>query len=132
MAFDSGGIFNSKSDSKTDSTNNNSGFSDINDGSVVTSLQGIEVSGKNASSTINMLDGGAIAKSFDFAGGVAAQGYDFARDVQKSTASTVEGAVRAVSESARSETENIFINLQKYALYGVMIWGAVQIFKGAK
>lgn len=121
-----------ESSSSSNDKRNESAVSDINDGSSVSSIQGIETKGKNSNISFSLLDGGAIGKAFDFAGGVSAQGYDFARDVQKTTASTVGEAVKAVSESARSETENIFINLQKYALYGLMIWGAVQILKGVK
>lgn len=120
------------SKSKSTNENVNSAFSDINDNASVNSVQGIKLSGKNSSASFNLLDGGAIGKAFDFAGSMGAQAYDFSRDVQKTTASTVGEAVKAVSESARSETENIFINLQKYALYGAIIWGAVQILKGVK
>ena len=109
----------------------NSAFSDINDNATVNNFQNLNLGkGKNSSVAINVLDGGAISKAFEFAGASSANAYDFSRDVAKSAAGSVSEAVKAVSESARTETENIFINLQKYALYGLMIWGAVQVFKG--
>lgn len=126
------GLFDSSSNSKT--TNDSSGqagFSDINDSATVANFSKVG-GGKNSHTTISMLDGGAIAKSFAFAESSNSNAYDFSRDVAKSAAGSVSEAVKAVSESARTETENIFINLQKYALYGALIWGAVQIFKGAK
>lgn len=137
------GIFDSSSKSKT--TNDSSGqagFSDINDNATVANFSKVGT-GKNSSTNISILDGGAIAKSFDFAKSMgkesfelaessSAHAYDFSRDVAKNATASVSEAVKAVSESARTETENIFINLQKYALYAGLIWGAVQIFKGLK
>ena len=130
------GFLDSNSSSKTENESYNAGFSDVNDGSVITSLQGVTVSGKNAVSNINMTDNGATKSAFDFANKQASQAYDFSRDVTEDliskTSSQISGAIQAVSESARSETENIFINLQKYAFYGAIVWGAVMIFKTVK
>lgn len=127
MGFSLGGVGESTSSSKTENTN--SAFSDINDQATVANFQNIG-KGKNSKINISMLDGGAISKAFDFAGAQSSNAYDFSRDVAKSAAGSVSEAVKAVSESARTETENIFINLQKYALYGLIVWAAVQVFKG--
>lgn len=125
------GLFDSSSNSKTENNTTNSGFSDINDNASVANFQNVGA-GKNSRVSISVLDGGAISKALDFAGASSSNAYDFSRDVAKSAAGSVSEAVKAVSESARTETENIFINLQKYVLYGAIIWGAVQIFKGSK
>jgi|GEM_PF-6168067 len=132
------GFLNSDPGSSKSNTRNyssNSAFGDVSD-SNLTSLNGLVLSGKNAKSTINLLDNGAIASAFDFAGKQSSQAYDFSRDVTEDliskTSSQISGAIQAVSESARSETENIFINLQKYAFYGAIVWGAVMIFKTVK
>lgn len=119
------------SQSKSTTSNTNAGFSDINDNATVNNFQNLDLGkGKNSQVSINVLDGGAISKAFNFAGAQSANAYDFSRDVAKTAAGSVSEAVKAVSESARTETENIFINLQKYALYALVIWGAVQVFKG--
>lgn len=123
------GILDTKSNSKTTNNANSNGFSDV-EGSNTNLLQGITVSGKNASSNITMTDNGAIASAFDFASKSSSNAYDFSRDLATNATAQVADAISAVSESARSETENIFINLQKYALYGAIIWGVVQIFRG--
>lgn len=123
------GLGASQSNAKSESTN--SAFSDINDNATVNNFQHVGT-GKKSNVSISVLDGGAISKAFDFAGAQSSNAYDFSRDVAKSAAGSVSEAVKAVSESARTETENIFINLQKYALYGALIWGAVKILRGSK
>lgn len=130
MGLDFGGVGSSKS--KSTNENTSAGFSDIHDGAQVVNIQGLKSTGKNAVTNISLTDNGAVKSAFDFANKNSSQAYDFSRDVNRTAAQTVADAVSAVSASARSETENIFINLQKYALYGFMIWGVVKVFGGSK
>lgn len=138
--FSSGGMGNS--DSQTTNNNTNAGFSDINHSSI-NSIQDLKITnnagkgGGGAVTNFSILDGGAIKDSFKFADSALdlvsktnSQAYDFASDISSSTTSQIGEAITAVSESARSETENILINLQKYALYGALVWGAVQVIRG--
>lgn len=137
MGFDFGGIGSSKS--ATTNHTNSSGFSDLRDTSL-NSLQGVTVgSGKNSNTNFSILDGGAIKGAFalgqdslDFASHASSQAYDFSTDLVNKTSGQISDAITAVSESSRSETENILINLQKYGLYAFLVWGAVQVFRGFK
>lgn len=138
----------SNSTTNSETSSNNSGFSDIRDSSI-NSIQGLKIannagggkvgSGGDAITNFSILDGGAIKDSFEFADSALglvskanSQAYDFASDISSTTASQIGDAITKVSESARSETENILISLQKYALYGALIWGAVQVFRSFK
>jgi hypothetical protein len=124
------GLFSadSKSTTSVENTTQNLGVSDLSDNATVTSISGSE-------NSIVMNDLGAIESAFNFAGQAQASAANLVSDLSTSTANTVSEAVSAVSESARTETENIFINLQKYALYGGLIVGGVFVvraFKGSK
>lgn len=126
------GFFDGSESSTTEiDQSSKNAFGDVSDGSVITSLNGVNI-GDRTRSIITLTDNGATKAAFDFAGNQSSQAYDYSRDLSKSTASTVAAAVSAVSESARSETENILINLQKYALYGGIVFGAVMIFRAMK
>jgi len=113
------GIFDSSSKSKTTNDGANAGFSDIK-GSVA-SFQRVG-GGKNSSTSISVLDGGAVENSFKFAS-------EFSKGALASVDNAVTSAIASANETSRAETENVFIQLQKYAVYGLLIWGAVQAFK---
>jgi hypothetical protein len=121
------GIGNSKSTTNVEESN--SGFEDLSGNASVTNIQGVELGAK---STLNLTDNGATKSAFEFANTQSSQAYDFSRDVSSKTASQITNALNAVSASAKSETQDIISNLQKYALYGAIIWGVVQIFKAAR
>lgn len=117
------------SSSKSTDSSSDAGFSDINDNAVVTSLQGVSLSGQ---SKLSVTDNGATKSAFEFANTQSSQAYDFSKDLSAKTTSQITNALNAVSASAKSETQDIISNLQKYALYGGIIWGLVQIFKAAR
>jgi hypothetical protein len=118
MAFDSGGAFNSDSKSETTNTTQNSGFSEIGGGASSIQLTGGYRSPQTI--TVNQLDSGAIARAFDFAGSIANDALHQVELAGSNAKSTVTEAVQAVSESARSETENILIQGAKWAVIAVI------------
>ena len=126
------GLFSSsksKSSSKTyvNTTTQNAGFSEVAGPAISSQGEGNSIAGngnigfRGNSNNINVLDGGAIARAFDFAenANTAAQG-------------SVRESVAAVTESARAETENIASQIKTVLIYGVVIWGGVQAFKAFK
>lgn len=114
----------SKSASTTNTTANYSTFSDLND-SVALSLMG---SGHN----VSLLDGGAIKNAFDFATASNNASLDLVKTINSSTSRTLADSISAVSESARSESENVVLQLQRTAFYALLAWGAVSIINNAR
>lgn len=136
MSFMGGGFFGSgaKSSTTTSQTTNNTneaGFSEVHDSQVV-SVQG---SGNN----LTLSDYGAINAATDIAKESLNQ-VELANDnatslvssALSSTADTVTQAVAAVSESARAETENIIINIAKWAAIAGMVFAAAWALKGMR
>jgi hypothetical protein len=109
---------NSSSSTTNNTTTQNAGFNDLGENSQAIALQG-------DNNSIQLTDQGAVAKAFDFAS-------DFSADLGNQASTTVREAITAVTENARAETENIAIQLGKFALYGGLIFGAVMIFRGRK
>lgn len=114
------GLFSS-SKSKTSKITNtqNAGFSEVTGPAL--NIQG-------DSNAVSVLDGGAIAQSFDF----AKESLDFSESAVNAVSSGAKESIKAITETARQETENITIQAMKFGLYAVAIWGGIQIFKGVK
>lgn len=113
-------LFGSESKSTTKNTSQGN-VNDLSDGS-----QAVNVMGDG--NVVRMLDGGAIDRAFDFA-------TDFSKDVTASNQKSISAAIQSVTESARTEAENIAINGQKYLLYGgfaLALVAIVSVFKKGK
>lgn len=114
----------SKSASSTLTNTQNTAFSDLND-SVAMSLMG-------SGHTVSVLDGGAIKGAFDFAQASNNASLDLVKNINASTSRTLAESISAVSESARSESENVVLQLQRTAFYALLAWGAVSIINNAR
>jgi hypothetical protein len=125
MSFDSGGFFNSTSNPETNTYNQNAGFSEINGSATSLNL----VSGKKSrtNTTVNLLDGGAIGRAFDF-GGAALKQVELAG---AQTSATIEKAINAVAEAARSDGENVLVTGVKWiAIAAIAYFGFRALTKG--
>lgn len=111
------GFFDSKSSANT--TSQNAGFSEVAGPAVSLNLTG---GGKNSSqaTTVNMLDGGAVAGAFQFAGDALERSLRQVEVSGSNTASIVGNAVQKVAESARSETENVLLQGGKWLVIAVV------------
>lgn len=120
-------MFNSKSSS--DTTSQNQGFSEI--GGPVSSLI-VKGGGKKSSTIVNMLDGGAVTSSYQFAGDVVERSLRSIEVAGQSAAATADAAMRAVAENARGEAENVFLQGGKWlviavvAVAGFMVLGKIR------
>lgn len=134
--FGGGGFFGSgaKQSSTTNyttNTTNEAGFNEIHDAQV-NSIQG-------DGNSIVMSDMGAISAAAGIAQGAFDQvelannnATSLVGSALNSTASTVSQAVQAVSESARAETENIVINIAKWAAIAGMVFAGAWALKGMR
>jgi hypothetical protein len=118
-----GGAFNSESSSETSTTTQNAGFSEV---SGFASSVNLSTGKKSKYTTVNLLDGGAIGKAFDF-GAAALKQIELAGENNKLTSS---GAITAVKESARSEGENIAITVAKWAAIAAMVYFGFRALRG--
>lgn len=111
------GVFDSKSDARV--TNQNAGFSEVDGSAVSINLTG---GGKNSSvtPTINMLDGGAINGAFAFAGDALERSLRQVEVAGENSSAALSSAIKAVSESARTETENVFLQGGKWLVIAVV------------
>lgn len=114
----------SKSSSSSLTNTQNTAFSDLSD-SVALSLMG-------SGHTVSVLDGGAINRAFDFAQNANSSSLDLVKTINASTTRTLADSISAVSESARSESENVVLQLQRTAFYALLAWGAVSIINKAR
>lgn len=126
------GLFSSsksKSSSNVTTTTQNAGFSELTDSNavsnqgsgnqVLTGAGNVGVSGTGH--TLNMLDGGAIEQAFRFAETQTA-----------STGAALKESIAAVTESARTESENTVVQLKTLGVYAVAAWAAINVFKAWK
>jgi single-stranded DNA-specific DHH superfamily exonuclease len=97
----------SKSKTEVQNEQNHIAETDLSDNAAIVNTNG-------SGNTVTLTDSGAVESAFKFA-----------QDISETTGNTVKESIAAVTESARSETENIFINLQQFALYGGLIAGFV-------
>jgi hypothetical protein len=134
MSFGGGGFFGSgakqsSTTSNTTNTTNEAGFSEIHD-SQVNAIQG-------DGNSIVMSDMGAINAAQNIAQGALTQvelannnASSLVGSALSTTADTVAKAVTAVSESSRAETENIIINIAKWAAIAGMVFAGAWALKG--
>jgi hypothetical protein len=104
-------LIGSSAKSSSTPTSQNSAFSEI--GGNASSLNLNLVGGKRSANTINVLDGGAINSAFAFAN-------ESMRQVELAggrASAEVSAAIKAVSENARSDSENFGSQAIK--------WGAI-------
>lgn len=123
------GPFSSDSKSSTTTTTQNAGFSEI--GGSATSLN-ITGGGKKSRQdiSVNMLDGGAIKDSFAFASGVTGEALKQVELAGTRASSALTEAVKAVSESNRAETENVWREALKWGVIALLGWGALRAVRG--
>lgn len=110
------GFLDSKSKSST--TSQNSGFSEI--AGPATSLNVNAGGGKGSSTVINALDGGAVDGALRFAGDALEKSLRQVEIAGSSSAGLVGSALKSVAESARSETENVLIQGGKWVVIAVI------------
>lgn len=116
-------VFGSESSSETSTTTQNAAFSEI--GGAVTSLN-LSTGKKSKYTTVNVLDGGAVAGAFSFANSALKQ-------VELAGAQSAAGfkeAISAVLESSRGEGENVTLTVVKWAALVGIVYFAVRAFRG--
>ncbi len=113
------GIFDSTSNSETSPITQNSGFSEIS--GVAQSLN-LTVGKKAKNTTVNLTDGGAVDKAFSFAQQFAADALRQVELAGENNKATSSGAITAVTESARTEGENIAVTVAKWAAIAAMVY----------
>lgn len=113
------GLFSSKSKSTTTNytTTQNAGFSEI--GGSALALQG-------SNNAVSFSDQGAIQAATD----IATQSLRQVELAGSNTRATVGEAVKAVTESARAETENIVLTAVKWGAIAFIGWFGIKAFKG--
>lgn len=102
------GIFDSTSNSDQTTTSQNAGFSEI--GGNANSFN-LSLGKKSKGNTFNVLDGGAISRAFDF-GGAALKSVEV---LGASNSASIDKALAALNESARSDSENVLVTVGKWA-----------------
>jgi hypothetical protein len=112
------GLFSSKSSTQTETTSQNAGFSEIGGSATSINLNLKD----NRSGTVNVLDGGAITKAFDFAGAAQSQALKQVELAGAQSAALVKESIAAVSESARNETENVTLAAVKWGALALIAW----------
>lgn len=117
------GAFSSESSSSTTTTSQSSGFSEIS--GVAQSLN-LSTGKKSKNNTLNLLDGGAISKAFDF----GAQALKQVEIAGTNNASSIRDAISAVTESSRGEGENIAITLAKWGAIAAMVYFGFRALRG--
>lgn len=128
------GLFSSsksKSTSKVYTTTQNAGFQEVagpaasNQGSDTNNITGAgNIGFRGSSNTVQVLDGGAINRAFEFA-----------ELSSGNAAAAVKESVAAVTESARAETENVANQIKTVAIYlGIAFAGykAIQAWSKSK
>ena len=121
-------LFDSSSSARTDTTTQNAAFSEI--GGAATSLNIKAGGGKKSHTTINALDGGAIAASFDFAKGAQTEALKQVELAGAGARALVKESIAAVSENARTESENVTITIVKWGVVAVVAYALFRAFKG--
>lgn len=118
------GFGSSASSAETNNTQQSAGFSEIGGSATSLNITG----GKKAKTdtVVNILDGGAINKAFDF----GAQALKQVELAGTSNAGAIRDAITAVSESARSESENVAISLGKWALIAAIAYFGFKALRG--
>lgn len=109
------GFFDSKSDARQ--TSQNAGFSEIAGPAQSLNVTG---GGKKSTQVIQMLDGGAVAGAFQFAGDALERSLRQVEVAGSQASSAIGSAIGAVKESARSETENVFLQGGKWLVIGLV------------
>lgn len=125
------GLFSSsksRSSSTVNTTTQNAGFSEVagpaasNQGSNTNNVTGTgNIGFRGNSNSINVLDGGAIERAFDFA-----------ENANTAAAGSVRESIAAVTDAARTETESVANQIKTALIYAVVVWGGVQAFKAFK
>lgn len=129
-----GGFFGSggKSNSGNSTTENTTVAHTIDLADSYNSSADVTTLGDIKDSNVILTDNSAIKSAFDFATEQSANSVELARDLSSTSRQAITEAIESVTESARTETENIFINLQKLALYGGLIAGVVFTLRALK
>lgn len=124
------GLFSSKSSSATTTTNQNAGFSEIGGSAVSLNVSGASGKGSRQDTTINMLDGGALKSAFDFSTGITGEALKQVELAGTRSSAALTEAVKAVSESNRAETENVWREALKWGVIALLGWGALRAVRG--
>lgn len=114
------GLFSSsksKSSSNVSTTTQNLGFSELSNTNAV--------SNQGSGNVFNMLDGNAISSAFDFA-------KQFSEQTNTTNTAALTESIKAVTESARTETENTVVQLKTLGIYVVAAWAAINVLKAWK
>lgn len=122
------GFFDSKSTTNQTNTSQNAGFSEIGGSAVSLNVSGASGKGSRQDTTINMLDGGAIGGAFDFAKAAQSEALRQVELAGANTRQAVTEAVTAVSESARTESENLIQQALKWGTFAVLGYAALRAF----
>lgn len=109
------GFLDSKSDARQ--TSQNAGFSEVAGPAQSLNVTG---GGKKSAQVINVLDGGAVAGAFQFAGDALERSLRQVEVAGTQASSAIGSAIGAVKESARSETENVFLQGGKWLVIGLV------------
>lgn len=122
------GLFDSKSTTNQTTTSQNAGFSEIDGSAVSLNISGAGGKGARQDTTINLLDAGAIGGAFDFAKSAQSEALRQVELAGANTRQAVTEAVSAVSESARTESENLIQQALKWGTFAVLGYAALRAF----
>lgn len=123
------GIFDSKSTTSSRTTTQNAAFSEI--GGSASSLNLDVQGGKKGTTTtnVNVLDGGAIGQAFTFAAGAQSEALKQVELAGSRAAGMAKESLAAVSENARSETENVTLTAIKWGAVAAVALAAFGFFR---
>jgi len=122
------GLFDSKSTTNQTTTSQNAGFSEIGGSALSLNISGAAGKGARQDTTVNMLDGGAIAGAFGFASDAQREALRQVELAGANSRQAVTEAVAAVSESARTESENLIQQALKWGTFAVLGYAALRAF----
>lgn len=108
-------MFNSKS--LSEQLSQNAGFSEIAGPATSVILKG---GGKKSTTTVNMLDGGAVSGAFQFAGDALERSLRQVEVIGNQSSGAIGNAIGALKESVRSETENVMLQGGKWLVVAVV------------
>lgn len=117
------GIFDSKSSSETTNTSQNAGFSEI---SGIASSLNLTTGKKSKYTTVNVTDGGAVKSALDFAGQALKQ----VELAGANARGSLQDAIGSVTESARSDSENVAVTLIKWGALAALVIFGLRALKG--
>ena len=116
-------IFGSESSSESTNTSQSAGFSEI---SGVASSLNLTTGKKSKNTTVNLVDNGAVAAAFDFAGQALKQ----VELAGANSRGSLQDAIGSVTESARSDSENVAVTLIKWGALAALVIFGLRALKG--